>query len=83
MKVRSESAMAALVVRGDAQPSCFDRLPCQLLDSLLDDRRLAGSEQVEFCRTEIDPDDLVPVTRQTGRRDTSDVPHSKDADLHG
>ena len=54
----------------------------ELDHSVLDDRRLAGSDEIELRLIDVDARHTVAVARETRERHRSDVAESEYADMH-
>jgi len=65
-----------------AQPAGRDLLVDDLADVLLDDRRLAGIDQVDLGSFRIDADHFVSVFRKASRGYGADVSEPQHADFH-
>src|SRR5690606_4156278 len=69
-------------VVGDLDIAAAHHLLRELLDSLLDDRRLARAKQIELHRIDIHAGDLMTIAREASKGYRADIAEAKDADLH-
>ena len=71
----------ALVAR-HSDPAARDGGGHELDHALLDDRCLAGRDQVELGLVDVHADDAMPIAREASQRDGADVAETEDTDVH-
>jgi hypothetical protein len=54
----------------------------QILEAGLDERAVAGIDEVNFVLVEIHARDVMPAGREARRGDTPHITHAKDGDFH-